>query len=281
MVKALAARRWQADLDRVEARYAAEILLALRGQYTAFAVVLERHGVDAAKEYVLGAYLNAKIGTIIQRIYLEVGAMMAKANTIQAQKQKALGGQYRDEIMEYFRLNLLNKSAFKVSATTRKRLLDILIRGTEKGSSVDQMVREVEQLDEIKARARTIVRTEVVRAANYGVYLGATRSDYEMEKEWLEIKDHRTRLTHTHAGVGGQKADLNQRFTNGLMFPGDPDGSARETINCRCRMVTRAKRDIKGRPIRKATSAAAQIPVVDRRRSGIADAFARIEALIR
>jgi hypothetical protein len=36
--------------------------------------------------------------------------------------------------------------------------------------------------------------------------------------------------------MDGQKRKLDEKFSNGLMFPGDPAGGAYWVINCRCAM---------------------------------------------
>ena len=57
-------------------------------------------------------------------------------------------------------------------------------------------------------------------------------------KQWIAIQDARTRLTHSIAS--GQQIALEGRFNIGgefLKYPGDPMGSAGETINCRCAVI--------------------------------------------
>jgi hypothetical protein len=96
------------------------------------------------------------------------------------------------------------------------------------------------------------VRTETVRASNYGALAAAHDSDFEYEKIWIEVKDNRTRRSHRHStGVGHEQRGLLDSFSNGLMFPGDPNGPASETINCRCTIAFEAKRDSRGRLIPK------------------------------
>ena len=35
--------------------------------------------------------------------------------------------------------------------------------------------------------------------------------------------------------------DVEEKFSNGLMYPGDPNGMAKEVVNCRCALLQRAK----------------------------------------
>jgi hypothetical protein len=277
------ATHWNATLTTLEARYVGGVLNILLFQYVRFAFILRNDGPEAAKAHILSDYINARIGKLIQKLYLEVGIFMADRTSGAlgpTRKQKAATHPLSSHIEEYFKLHLLNKTVFTIGQTTRKELLLILQNGQRTGASVDQMVREAERLEPIQNRARTIVRTEVNRAANYGIYLGAISHDYYTTKTWAEVHDNRTRLSHRHSsGVGGEKVDTEQPFSNGLMFPGDPEGSPEETIKCRCRMIIKAKRDERGRPIKK-NPVLNNIPVTDRRSTGISAALRAIENLV-
>lgn len=58
-------------------------------------------------------------------------------------------------------------------------------------------------------------------------------------KQWDATLDGRTRDSHRR--VDGEIRELDEKFSNGLMFPGDPSGSAAEVVNCRCTSNTRAR----------------------------------------
>lgn len=61
----------------------------------------------------------------------------------------------------------------------------------------------------------------------------------DIVKQWDAVLDGRTRDSHRR--VDGEIRELDEKFSNGLMFPGDPSGSAAEVINCRCTSNTRSK----------------------------------------
>lgn len=61
----------------------------------------------------------------------------------------------------------------------------------------------------------------------------------DVVKQWDAALDARTRESHTM--VDGEIRELDKPFSNGLMYPGDPDGGAAEVINCRCALLQRAK----------------------------------------
>ena len=56
----------------------------------------------------------------------------------------------------------------------------------------------------------------------------------QMQKEWMATLDGRTR--DSHRDLDGERVPYDEPFSNGLMFPADPQGAGREVWNCRCTM---------------------------------------------
>lgn len=86
-----------------------------------------------------------------------------------------------------------------------------------------------------KGYAERIARTEIIRAANAGSIGLVKATGAASYKQWLATGDARTRPSHREAD--GQTVALNDSFSVGgesLDYPGDPSGSAEETIQCRC-----------------------------------------------
>jgi HK97 family phage portal protein len=81
------------------------------------------------------------------------------------------------------------------------------------------------------SRANVVARTETASLIN-GQQESIYRKENISEKEWISTVDANTRQSHVDAN--GEVVGINDKFSNGLMFPGDPSGSAEETINCRC-----------------------------------------------
>ena len=89
-----------------------------------------------------------------------------------------------------------------------------------------------------RTRAEMIARTEIVSASNRGALLGAQATGLDLVKNWLATPGARTR--DSHLAANGQQVGLNEYFIVGgerLEAPGDPNGSAAETVNCRCTIV--------------------------------------------
>lgn len=66
----------------------------------------------------------------------------------------------------------------------------------------------------------------------------------DVVKQWDSTLDAKTRDSHVR--VDGEIRELDEKFSNGLMFPGDPSGGAAEVIHCRCALLQRARWAVKG-----------------------------------
>lgn len=100
--------------------------------------------------------------------------------------------------------------------------------------------------DDLQKRITTMNRDSAIRTARTAVtgaqnagrmdsYDAAQKMGIGLKKEWLATLDGRTR--HSHAMLDGEKVENNKKFSNGCMFPGDPDGPPWEIYNCRCTLI--------------------------------------------
>lgn len=81
-------------------------------------------------------------------------------------------------------------------------------------------------------------RTATTNAENAGrldSYKRADEMGIKVKKVWMATLDNRTR--DSHALLDGEKVDYDEPFSNGLMYPGDPQGAAYEVWNCRCSLI--------------------------------------------
>ena len=113
--------------------------------------------------------------------------------------------------------------------TTKDKLRKTLAEGIEAGESIPKLANRVSAVyEEAKgSRAIKIARTETINASNSGAYQAYRQSDIIKEKEWLATMDDRVR--EEHAAMNGEVVGLDEPFSNGLMFPGEP--------NCRCTIL--------------------------------------------
>lgn len=87
------------------------------------------------------------------------------------------------------------------------------------------------KIDNVRNRSRTIARTEVHSAFNEGRHTGMDESE-PLYHRWISSRDANVR--DSHDWLDGEKVPWGEPFSNGLMYPGDQNGSAEEVINCRC-----------------------------------------------
>ena len=95
--------------------------------------------------------------------------------------------------------------------------------------------------------AMRIARTEGHRIqcqAGMDACYNAKDRGADVVKQWDSTIDAKTR--NSHVDVDGQIRELDEKFGNGLMFPGDPSGAAAEVIHCRCALLQRARWAVKG-----------------------------------
>jgi hypothetical protein len=86
-----------------------------------------------------------------------------------------------------------------------------------------------------KAASTTMVSTEA--QATYGAaQLRLLQQAGFKTKVWQTCEDDRVRPTHVECGDQGA-IPLDKPFSNGLMYPGDPNGGAEEVCNCRCNLI--------------------------------------------
>jgi uncharacterized protein with gpF-like domain len=52
---------------------------------------------------------------------------------------------------------------------------------------------------------------------------------------WLSMRDEKVR--DSHRAIDGEVRNLGEQFSNGLLFPHDPNGPADEVVNCRCDLL--------------------------------------------
>jgi SPP1 gp7 family putative phage head morphogenesis protein len=83
-------------------------------------------------------------------------------------------------------------------------------------------------------RARTMV-TSAQNLGRMDAYHTARDMGIDTQKQWFATLDNRTRSEHRL--MSGEVRPLDEPFSNGLMYPGDPDGDPAEVYNCRCTTI--------------------------------------------
>lgn len=125
-------------------------------------------------------------------------------------------------------------------AYNKKQINNAVTSAIIQGKSIDKIANDLQSRMESlnKNSAVKAARTGITNAQNAGTLsrmkeLAAMGVD--IQKEWVATLDDRTRKSHRK--LDGERRDLDERFSNGLMYPG-ASGSSKEVWNCRCRMVS-------------------------------------------
>lgn len=122
-----------------------------------------------------------------------------------------------------------------------------ILQGKSIGKIADDLQGRIETMNRDSA-IRT-ARTAVTGAQNAGrmdSYAAAEKMGISVRKRWIATKDNRTR--HSHALLDGETIGYKDKFSNGLLYPGDPDGKPHEIYNCRCTIRTAEKENIEAEP---------------------------------
>ena len=108
------------------------------------------------------------------------------------------------------------------------------------GDSVDKLAQRLQGVTDMGMRvALRNARTIVNGAENAGrrfAQKDLQRQGTNLRKRWSATLDERVR--DSHAALDGETVNTDAAFSNGLMYPGDPNGAPAEVYNCRCRLET-------------------------------------------
>lgn len=125
------------------------------------------------------------------------------------------------------------KRVVGIEQTTRDNIAAIISRGISEGKSQTELKKEIQsEMGSTEARAKLIARQETSTALSTGQFdmmktAGATTKTWHHRPQKNPRPDHQS--------MDGETVGIDQRFSNGLRFPRDPeDGRAEQLINCHC-----------------------------------------------
>lgn len=214
----------------------------------------------------VGAYINNYVGQMIREVSDEtVKAVQIAVNqgVITGRNPRQIARDFRSSIgltsrqeqtVQRLRAALEKGEAGYVNSltTVTDSAKNAVSAGKLSESQIDKIVEQT-RLRYVKQRTETIARTESLRATSVGQDLAIREGQItgaisnELLKRWLYRHDTRTRDAHISAGETNGWIPMNRPFSTPLgplMFPRDPNGSASNTINCRCRVQYSLPEDI-------------------------------------
>lgn len=221
--------------------YQVEYQKALRGQISGILDKLNAEQFESISDYLTKCYEQGFLGTMYdlhgQNIPLIVP--IDQKQVIDAiQHETKLSKPLYDSLGE-------NVSALK------KKISSSISRGIASGSPYADIARNIavgmvgnykKMSGGALGKAFTITRTEGHRITQKSAYDAQTKAiskGADVLKQWDASLDARTR--DSHAMVNGEIREVDEKFSNGLLYPGDPSAPAAEVVNCRCVVTQRAK----------------------------------------
>lgn len=138
-------------------------------------------------------------------------------------------------------------------AMLKKHITAQVSRGVANGMSYEKIAQQIgfkmlgtyDTPGGAYANALRIARTEGHRIQVQGTMdacYKAKEKGADVVKQWDSTLDSATR--ESHQKVDGEIRELDEKFSNGLMFPGDPSGGASEVVNCRCALLQRSRKGL-------------------------------------
>ena len=240
--KGVKERTWYQQ-ERLRTPYRRQFYKVLNRYFNVFAIEIEK-SYQTRSQILLDMELRRqtdKLKQILTYLYRLVGY---------AFKDYALGRFFAKDFDDDFEKQLsefvdVNTATWvtEIDDTTRKRLAKVIDNSYNDGLSTEATGVALRNavIGMGVYRANLIARTEVHRIASFANETVAENMKIDgTMKEWIAIQDARTRFTHSIAS--GQMVPQKEFFVVGgerLKYPGDPRGSAGETINCRCAVMYR------------------------------------------
>lgn len=262
-----------------EKRFAPRLYAILRRQTNEVLKSVQQQGIDTTLTMLSAIVLTDPIATELAYLWRSVGYKSADMQIViirafpeiskqwgiyewtyvpgwetKVKEAKAFGlSKLFADLMDRFFSIFGGNKIVNITDTTREWVRRKLNQAQEEGWDYYTLARNM-RTDSIPFnRARVIARTETVGATNAGQMVAARQSGLVMQKRWVNMRDKRVREQHQNAprGVGGETRPLEEPYSNGLMQPGDPTGSARQVIQCRCVQTFEPMRDASGRLLRR------------------------------
>lgn len=129
------------------------------------------------------------------------------------------------------------KKIVGIEDTTKQRIAAVIKHGLEADEGTAKIAKRIREEYEDFSRYRSFViaRTEVGAAAGFASHESAKQTGLNLKKQWVSSRDDRVRDSHNvGTGIDGEIREMDELYSNGCMFPGDPSGPPEEVINCRC-----------------------------------------------
>jgi hypothetical protein len=115
-------------------------------------------------------------------------------------------------------------AAEEINATTRDGLLQALKDDAPRAAALAMFALAID------VRAPEIAASKTATASGFGSFQGAEQAGLRAKMWHVNSQNPR----EYHAQMDGEEVPLDERFSNGQLWPGDPSQGAAEVANCKC-----------------------------------------------
>lgn len=206
---------------------------ALKKELEGFLSVLHTRNYTLIDNYLKDCYTNSHIGTLFD---------------LQGQGIPLILPLEQEQMISAITLNsklsapLYNALGYNIDFLKTNVRMEIS-RGIAHSLSYQEIARNIKNTTSVDYnKSLRIAKTEGHRIQNesaYNVQLRAKEKGANIVKQWDSTLDSRTR--ESHQKLDGEIVGVDEKFSNGLLYPGDSNGIAGEVVNCRCALLQRAK----------------------------------------
>lgn len=213
--------------------YQLEYQKAIKGQISTILDNMNSHNYDYISDYLKQCYEDGYLSTMYS-LHKQGIPLILPIDQEMVVKAIQLDSKLSKPLYESLGINVND---------LKKAIRHEVSRGISNGYSYRDIARNIRnQMGIDLNKSIRIARTEGHRVNQQstmdGIY-AAKEKGADIVKQWDSTLDKKTRPSHQR--VDGEIREIDERFSNGLMFPGDPEGSASEVINCRCVLLQRAR----------------------------------------
>ena len=206
---------------------------ALKKELEGFLNVLHTRNYTLIDNYLKDCYINSHIGTLFD---------------LQGQGIPLILPLDQEQIISAITLNsklsapLYNALGYNVDYL-KTSVRQEISRGIAQSLSYQEIARNLKNTTKVDYnKSLRIAKTEGHRIqceSTYNMQVKAKEKGADIVKQWDSTLDSRTR--ESHQKLDGEIVEVNKKFSNGLLYPGDSNGVASEVVNCRCALLQRAK----------------------------------------
>ena len=120
-----------------------------------------------------------------------------------------------------------------------KKFRQAIIRSLNNGAGVPQMAKDIQAvIDTNESAAIMRARTAATGAQNKSRLDSLRYAENKFGIKYVKVWDssHDSRVRPSHQRVSGERREIGEKFSNGLLYPGEPGGAWDEVANCRCKL---------------------------------------------